>query len=53
MAGLIDPPTDFAPLSEWQRFAKDMRKLMRTDPVPAAEYLAMAEKKIAELKAAG
>jgi len=47
MTMLIDPPSPFATLAEWEAFAQEMRAL---DAPEAREALAEAEKVIAEKK---
>ena len=33
MKYLIDPPSDFAPLKDWEAFLADMRKMRIQDPL--------------------
>lgn len=47
---LIDPPSPFAPLAEWETFAAEMEKIKDTH-AGAAEHLAEAQEVIAQKKA--
>lgn len=49
---IIDLPTPFASLAEWERFAEEMRGMAATHE-GAAEALAEAERTIAEKRKAG
>ena len=49
MSALIDPPSPFDPLEEWERFAAEIRELAKSDE-DAARELRNAERHIAELK---
>jgi hypothetical protein len=52
MKHLIDEPSPFAGLAEWEAFLSDVRKIKpRTDDV--REAIATAEKRISELKGGG
>jgi len=50
---IIDPPTPFAPLAEWQRFLAEMKRLAKTTPAASAQVaqaIALAEAAIAKAK---
>lgn len=48
MNGLIDPPSPFAELQEWQEFLAEMKKLDQNDP-DVVEAVRMAEAVILRL----
>lgn len=49
---IIDPPSPFAPLSEWERFREDMEATLSNDPENAdlLEYLTLAKATVASLQ---